>query len=342
MPGAPPASTPRAAAQQEPRGPAETPDALFETHLTGLGEPSRGKVRDNYVVGGRRIMVATDRVSAFGRTLGTVPHKGRVLTELTAWWVERLADIVPHHAQAVPHPNVIVATDARALPVEVVVRGHIAGDGPTSLWALYARGMHMTYGIALPPGLRRHDRLPHPLVTPTTKAPAGLGDQPLTGQQVVERGLVAPALWREICQRAVMLYARGRRLADEVGLVMLDTKYEFGLVSDDLVLIDEVHTPDSSRFLDRASGDGEPVFLCKEYLRRHCSGDDGADRVALPSPLRAEASRRYRETHHRLTGRCLDPTETVNEDAISRAVDPWRAVPQYGETTMAPRAERRG
>ena len=225
------------------------PHALATVDLEGFGEKEQGKVRDIYRIDDdRRLLVATDRVSAFDRVLGLIPYKGQVLNQLSAWWFQQTADIVANHVISVPDPNVMLVHEAQALPVEVIVRGYITGVTGTSLWTLYSQGVERPYGLDLPPGLRKDDRLPEPVITPTTKAERGQHDERLTSDEVVERGLVSPELWDEVKRVAVTLFKRGQSIAMRGGLTLVDTKYEFGLLDGKLALIDEIHTPDSSRF----------------------------------------------------------------------------------------------
>ena len=242
-----------------------------------LALPGRrdGKVRVSYALpGGRRLLVTTDRLSAFDRVLAAVRYKGQVLNQLAAWWFAHTADIVANHAVAVPDPNALVAIDARPLPVEVVVRGRLTGSTSTSLLRRYRDGERDLYGQRFPDGLVAHQALPTPVVTPTTKAHAGGHDEPIAPADVPATGLVDAALWDQVMDVAVQLFRRGETVATQAGLVLADTKYEFGLAPDgSLLLIDEVHTPDSSRLwvastLDErlARGD-EPESLDKEPFR---------------------------------------------------------------------------
>jgi phosphoribosylaminoimidazole-succinocarboxamide synthase len=284
---------------------------------------SVGKVRVSYrLPDGRLLFVTTDRLSAFDRVVAVVPHKGQVLNELAWWWFANTKDIVANHALSKPHPNALVAREARPLPVEVVVRGHITGVTSTSLWKQYEAGARVIYGHKLPQDLRKNARLPEAIITPTTKAEAGQHDSPLTCAEVVDRGLVAPALWEEVKRTALALFSRGQEVARDAGLVLADTKYEFGLSPDnELMLIDEVHTPDSSRFwearslVDRYMAGLEPVSMDKEIIRRALAEAGYAGDGPVP-PLSAEVlgetSRRYIETYEKVTGTTFVPaTEPV-------------------------------
>jgi phosphoribosylaminoimidazole-succinocarboxamide synthase len=298
------------------------PHALASVDLPGLGPRHRGKVRDMYTLDGRRVLISTDRISAFDRVLGAIPFKGQVLNQLSAWWFEQTGDVVANHLLAVPDPNVTIAREAAPLPVEVVVRGYITGVTKTSLWTLYMAGERQIYGVALPDGLRKNDRLPTPLITPTTKAEGGAHDEPLTPDEIVERGLLPAALWREVQAAALALFARGQELARRAELILVDTKYEFGLVDGRLTLIDEIHTPDSSRFWmgESYTAGGEPEHLDKEFLRAWYAAQgyrgDGPP-PTMPDDLVAQVAARYIAAYERLTGRTFAPAIQPAVERIS-------------------------
>lgn len=308
---------------------AAVPHALLRVDLPGLGPRLEGKVRDIYVVGGQRILVTTDRVSAFDRVLGAVPFKGQVLNQLSAWWFEQTRDTVRNHVVAVPDPNVTIAREAEPLPVEVIVRGYITGVTFTSLWTLYQQGVERPYGLALPPGLRKNDPLPEPVITPTTKATGGAHDERLTPAEVVERGLVAPELWAEIQRAALAIFRRGQEVARAAGLILVDTKYEFGLIDGKPALIDEVHTPDSSRYWVAESyaavhgTDQEPENFDKEFLRlwyvRQGYRGEGPP-PALSTEVATLMAGRYIAIYERLTGRTFVPGEQPAAARIERAL----------------------
>jgi phosphoribosylaminoimidazole-succinocarboxamide synthase len=289
-----------------------------------LGPPTRGKVRDVYdLPGGRLLLVATDRLSAFDQVIGCVPYKVQVLTEVATWWFEQLSDVVAHHLLATVDPNAVVGRRCRTVPVEVVVRGYLTGVTSTSLWPRYRDGARELYGLRLPDGLAFNDPLPQPIITPTTKAEAGRHDEPVSGAEVVSRGLVDARRWDEIQDVAFALFRRGGELAAGAGLTLVDTKYEFGLDDDDrLTLIDEVHTPDSSRFW-RA---GTAEHLDKELVRRWYADNgyrgDGPP-PPLPEDLGATLSEAYLEVHRRLTGRTFEPAPTPETDRLRANVAAW-------------------
>jgi phosphoribosylaminoimidazole-succinocarboxamide synthase len=293
------------------------PQALEATDLP-LPNKQTGKVRDSYSLpGGRRLLVTTDRLSAFDRVLACVPYKGQVLNQLSAWWFERTAEIIPNHCLSLPDPNALVALEAEPFPVEVIVRGYITGVTTTALWYRYSLGERDLYGYRLPDGLDKNEALPEPLITPTTKGGATGHDERLSCGEVVERGLLDARTWDQVQSAALALFRLGQALAERAGLILVDTKYEFGRALDGRVLlIDEVHTPDSSRFwrLDtydsRLAAGEEPENFDKEYVRlayaAHGYRGDGPP-PAMPASLWVDASRRYVESFERLTGQPFVP-----------------------------------
>jgi phosphoribosylaminoimidazole-succinocarboxamide synthase len=290
---------------------------LAATDLPGLGRRIQGKVRDCYVSDGRRTLVATDRVSAFDVVLGTIPWKGQVLNQLAAFWFERTAGIAPNHVLAVPDPNVTVARECRILPVEFVVRAYLSGGSPTSIWTAYARGERRYCGHTLPDGLHKHERLPRPLLTPTTKAEQGRHDELASRQEVLAEGWLSADLYARAERMVLELFAEGTRFAEKQGLILVDTKYELGLDGEgELRVVDEIHTPDSSRYWYRESYEpalaaGEdPKALDKEYVRAWLveRGWRGVGPPpALPVEVRCEAARRYVEAYERVTGQRFVP-----------------------------------
>ena len=309
-----------------------TADALTEIDLP-FADRRDGKVRVSYALGGdrtgQRLFVTTDRLSAFDRVLAGVPFKGQVLNQLSAWWFEHTSDLVDNHVIELPDPNVLVARSATPLPVEVVVRGHITGVTDTALWTAYARGERTVYGHELPDGLSKNDALPEPLVTPTTKGDHGDHDTPITCDEVVERGLVDDDLWRRVQDVALAVFARGVERGARAGLVLADTKYEFGLADDGtLLLIDEVHTPDSSRWwvaesLDERRRSGrEPESLDKEVVRRALAdvGFRGDGPVPeLPDEVWEATTARYVDAYERLTGETFRPADQPADVRIRQA-----------------------
>lgn len=275
-------------------------------HLTHVYS---GKVRELFEFGAHLVLVTTDRISAFDRVLGGIPFRGQVLNQLTAFWADVLADIVPTAVIAVPDANVMLARRLEPVRVEVVVRGYITGVTQTSLWTRYAGGERELYGHRLPEGLLKDDPLPKPLITPTTKALAG-HDEPLSPQDVTERGLLDAPTWERIQELALLIFARGREIAAGAGLVLVDTKYEFGFDEQGRVLLmDEIHTPDSSRYW--RADDPTRMNWDKEYVRQWLmdqgSGGGNGKWPELPEELGFQAASRYVEVLELLTGQRFEP-----------------------------------
>ena len=293
--------------------------ALGATNLPLSGKQT-GKVRDWYALPGpakRRLLVTTDRLSAFDRILAHVPYKGQVLNQLAAWWFEQTTDIILNHVLAVPDPNALVAQEAAPFPVEVVVRGYITGVTSTALWYRYSLGEREIYGYTFPEGLRKNQLLPEPILTPTTKGGPTGHDERLTCAEVTDRGLLDPQTWDQIQAAALALFRRGQAVAHRAGLILVDTKYEFGRAADGRVLlIDEVHTPDSSRFWKaetypaRLAAGSEPENFDKEFVRLAYAEQgyrgDGAP-PAMPDALWVAASQRYMAIYEMLTGQPFRP-----------------------------------
>ena len=298
-----------------------------------LALPGRrdGKVRISWELSDDRLLfVTTDRLSAFDRVLGCVPSKGQVLNELAAWWFDELDDLVANHVISVPDPNVLVARSVRPLPVEVIVRGAITGVTTTSLWQRYAAGQRLIDGHQMPNGLRKNELLDAPIITPTTKAQTGGHDEPLSVSDVVRRGLVDAALWDQVVDVALAVFARGVKTAAAAGLVLADTKYEFGIDADGgLMLIDEVHTPDSSRFWEssnyemRLDRNEEPESMDKEIIRRayvDCGYRGDGHAPTLPQSVWDNVASGYRRVYERLTGWPFVAAATPADARIIRAL----------------------
>lgn len=277
-----------------------------------------GKVRHSWACGpDQRLIVTTDRLSAFDRVLAGVPYKGQVLNQLSGWWFERTADIVANHVVSLPDPNALLARSATPLPVEVVVRGHITGVTDTSIWGMYATGRRTMYGYTFPDGLSKNTALAEHIVTPTTKAQHGGHDEPLSCAEVVERGLLPAQLWDQVVAAALAVFARGVELGDAAGLILADTKYEFGVTDGgELILIDEVHTPDSSRWWvaetydERLAAGDEPESLDKEVVRRAFAaiGYRGDGPVPSVDPdVWTATTERYISAYERLTSTTFEP-----------------------------------
>ncbi|MGE0257790.1 MAG: phosphoribosylaminoimidazolesuccinocarboxamide synthase [Alphaproteobacteria bacterium] len=286
---------------------------LDDATIPELPNHYRGKVRDNYdLPDGRRILIATDRLSAFDRAIAAIPFKGQVLTQTARFWFERTADLCRNHVLEYPDPNVVVCTRLDILPVEIVVRDYLAGTTATSIWSMYRAGRRDMYGMRLPDGLRGNEKLPETVVTPTTKARDGEHDEPIAPAEIIERRLLSAAQWDEVSAAALALFARGREIAAGRGLILVDTKYEFGLDRDGrIVLADEIHTPDSSRYWFAASYQSrfaageEPDSFDKDFLRRWVAArcDPYRDRLPpIPRDVIAETAAVYIRSCETITG----------------------------------------
>jgi phosphoribosylaminoimidazole-succinocarboxamide synthase len=305
---------------------AALPLALDESHLPLQGRAT-GKVRDWYwLESARRLFVTTDRLSAFDRILARVPFKGQVLNQLSAWWFETTRDIVENALISVPDPNVSVMRVVKRFPVEVVVRGYITGVTTTALWYRYSLGERSIYGYDFPEGLRKNQALPEPILTPTTKGEEGAHDERLTQAEVVDRGLMKFADWEEVADAALAVFRRGQEVAAKAGLILVDTKYEFGTAPDGRVmLIDEVHTPDSSRFwkaesyAERFAAGEEPENFDKEFVRIAYAEKDfrgDGEPPAMPASLWIAAAKRYVAIYEMLTGKKFEPAAYPAEPRI--------------------------
>ena len=272
-----------------------------------------GKVRVSYALANNtRLFVTTDRLSAFDQIVASVPYKGQVLNQLAAWWFANTQDIIDNHVISLPDPNATVAVSATPLLVEVIVRGVMTGSTSTSIWKLYEQGKRNIYGYDFVDGIKKNTLLPEAIITPTTKGDAGAHDEPLTCADVVTRGLVDQATWTIVCNAALALFARGQQVAKKAGLLLADTKYEFGIHPDGRVLIiDEMHTPDSSRFWElksyeeRLQAGKEPESLDKEPIRLALDAigyrGDGPPPM-LDATVITATTQRYIQAFERITG----------------------------------------
>nr|MDJ0785233.1 phosphoribosylaminoimidazolesuccinocarboxamide synthase [Myxococcota bacterium] len=222
---------------------------LASTSLQGLGHRIEGKVRDSYVADGRRTIVVSDRVSCFDVVVGTIPLKGQVLNQLAAFWFDQTRDVAPNHLLSVPDPCVSVVREVEILPIEFVYRGYLTGVSNTSIWTAYERGERQYCGHQLPEGMSKHERLAEPLLTPTTKAEKGEHDELTSREEILTRGVVDEETYDRAARMAADLFAAGTRWAEKRGLILVDTKYEIGIDADgQMIVCDEIHTPDSSRY----------------------------------------------------------------------------------------------
>ncbi|MBL8700977.1 MAG: phosphoribosylaminoimidazolesuccinocarboxamide synthase [Alphaproteobacteria bacterium] len=297
---------------------ADAHSVLRDATIPELPKPYHGKVRDNYdLPDGRRILIATDRISAFDRILAAIPWKGAVLTQTARFWFEATRDICPNHVLEYPDPNVVVARRLDILPVEIVVRGYLAGTTSTSILTQYKAGRREMYGFRFPDGMRDNERLPQPIITPTTKAFDGGHDEPLTERDILEHGLLAPERWRAVSGYALALFARGQAMAEARGLILADTKYEFGVDPDGrVILADEIHTPDSSRYwfaasyADRVARGQRPESFDKDFIRSWVGArcDPYKDPIPeIPEDVILATARVYIDAFERITGERFVP-----------------------------------
>ncbi len=294
---------------------------LSEAHIPELPNHYRGKVRDNYdLPDGRRIIIATDRLSAFDRILTCIPDKGHVLTQTARYWFENTSDICPNHALAYPDPNVVIGQRLDILPVEIVVRGYLAGTTGTSLLTLYKQGHRSVYGLNLPEGLKDNEALPAPVITPTSKAFDGGHDEPLTPHDIIDGNLLSQTQWEQVRDYALALFARGQELAAKRGLILVDTKYEFGVDREGtIILADEIHTPDSSRYWmadtyqERFERGERAVSFDKDFVRAWVTErcDPYKDEIpAIPPSLIEATADVYRSAFEKITGSSFKPDLT--------------------------------
>jgi phosphoribosylaminoimidazole-succinocarboxamide synthase len=309
------------------------PQAFGESNLPISGREV-GKVREWYPLSdGKRLIVTTDRLSAFDRILARVPYKGQVLNQLSAWWFEQTQSIIPNHLISIPDPNAAVVTEVEPLLVEVIVRGYISGVTTTALWYRYNLGEREIYGYTFPEGLRKNERLPEPIITPTTKGGPSGHDERLTCAEVVSKGILDAKTWAQVQAAALAIFKRGQHQAEKSGLVLVDTKYEFGRAPDGrILLIDEVHTPDSSRFWkadsyeNRFAAGLEPENFDKEFVRIAYAeqGYRGDGEIPpMPDELWAAASERYITIYEMLTGKTFVPGSYPVNERLVNVISNW-------------------
>ncbi len=321
------------------RGVSPLSQCLTDAHFPELPGFYRGKVRDIHrLPDGRQVMIATDRQSAFDQVLAAVPWKGQVLNQTARFWFEATVDICPNHVIGYPDPNVVIARHLDMMPIEMIVRDYLTGSTDTSIWTMYARGERVLYGYRFPDGMAKNEKLPNTILTPTTKAAPGEHDAPITAEEIVTRGLLSQSQWDTIASISLNLFARGREIAAEQGLILVDTKYEFGFDDGIIVLADEVHTPDSSRYwkqesyADRLAGGKEPEGLDKEFLRLWISDrcDPYKDPIPdIPDETLLEFSDKYIALYETVTGKAF-VRETEGEsvrDRVRRNLA--RVLPEY-------------
>ncbi len=313
---------------------------LTDAEYSELPNFQRGKVRDSYdLPDGRRVMIATDRQSAFDKVLAAVPFKGQVLTQTARFWFDQTADICPNHVIDYPDPNVVVAKTLEILPIEMVVRDYMTGSTDTSIWPMYNRGERLLYGHQFPEGLVKNQKLPETIITPTTKAEAGEHDAPITASEIVEQGILSQERWDDVAAKSLAVFGRGREIAARNGLILVDTKFEFGLdEKGEIILADEILTPDSSRYWKadsyetRLGAGEEPESLDKEFLRLWVRGQCDPYKEPIPDippETLIEFAGKYVALFEIVTGMSFDygdPSKPVRE-RVREALE--TACPEY-------------
>ena len=316
----------------------DTDQQLIDNCLTDAGFPElpdfyRGKVRDAYgLPDGRRLLISTDRQSAFDQVLAAVPFKGQVLTQTARYWFDKTADICPNHVISYPDPNAALVKHLNMLPIEMVVRDYLTGSTETSIWPMYERGERLLYGHEFPDGLMKNQKLPETIITPTTKAAQGDHDAPITEAEILETQLVTTEQWHELAEKSLALFARGRDMAVKNDLILVDTKYEFGVDENGIIVVaDEIHTPDSSRYwladsypASFAVGEN-PESLDKEFLRLWIAAkcDPYKDPIPeIPAATLIEFSEKYIKLFERVTGQPFEkPDLSISvRDRIRNAI----------------------
>ena len=296
---------------------------LTDAEFSELPNFYQGKVRDAYgLPGGRRLLISTDRQSAFDQVLAAVPYKGQVLNQTARYWFDVTSDICPNHVINYPDPNIAIVKDLEMLPIEMVVRDYMTGSTETSIWPMYQRGERILYGHTFPDGLVKSQKLPHTIITPTTKAEQGDHDAPITEDEILRTQLLTTEQWNELSEKSLALFSRGRDLAAKNGLILVDTKYEFGLDENGTIVVaDEIHTPDSSRFWisesyqERINSGKEPESLDKEFLRLWIAAqcDPYKDPMPkIPTETLLQFSEKYIKLYELVTGKSFEkPTLSV-------------------------------
>ncbi len=318
-------------------------DALHQTVESTdfpVGERYVGKVRDNYITGeGRRFIVVTDRVSTFDRVVGTIPFKGQILNQVATWWFERSRKVAPNHMLRVTDPSIVEVIECAPLPVEMVVRSYLTGSTSTSIWTHYERGARTFCGHDLPDGLKLNQRLPEPILTPSTKAPQGGHDVSASRDEILAMGHITADDFDTAAEMAMDLFSFGQQMCAHRGLILVDTKYEFGKAPDgSIVVIDEIHTPDSSRYWfadtyqERFDKGEPPESFDKEYLRRWLKDQrfTGEGEVPpIPDEVRVEAAYRYVGIYEAITGEPFEPNTEPPVDRMRRNLGVTSVIPPY-------------
>lgn len=305
---------------------AAIPNVLKTIDIPELGQKKQGKVRDFYFKDDKRILITTDRQSAFDIILGYIPFKGSVLNMLSAFWFEQCKDIIENHMVSVPDVNVMIGENTDPINIEMIVRGYISGVTKTSAWYSYEKGQRHIYGLDFPDGLRKNQKLEKPIITPTTHGGGANGhDERLTREEILENEIVTPEIYEQMEKAALDLFTRGTEICDKAGLILVDTKYEFGLLNGKLIQIDEMHTPDSSRFwikdtyLERFEKGEEPENFDKEFIRLWYmqKGDPYKDPISkMSQDLMVSVCRRYIDVYEKITKKTFEGYDYPIENRI--------------------------
>lgn len=311
----------------------QIPFTLASTNFSGFGEKYEGKVRDNYTKGNRRILITTDRLSAFDRVITTIPFKGQVLNQISKFWFRQTEDIIGNHAESFPDPNVTIGALCKPLTVEMVVRGYITGVTTTSAWYNYEKGVRNFCGNILSEDLKKNQKFEKPILTPSTKAEHGGHDESVSPEEILQRDLLTEEQWKTLADTSLRLYQRGVEICAKQGIILVDTKYEFGIAPNGkIVLIDEIHTPDSSRFwftdeyARRFAAGEEQKKIDKEYLREWLAakGFRGEGEIPpIPDEVRVETARRYIEAFELITGQIFQAKVGPVEERIRKNLSPY-------------------
>lgn len=312
------------------------PNVLKTVDIPQLGKKYQGKVRDFYIQDDKRILITTDRQSAFNYNLGYIPFKGTVLNLLSQFWFKKAKKIIANHLLSVPHPNVTIAKNCKPIPVEMVVRGYLTGVTVTAIWYSYERGERVIYGQKFPDGLRKNQKLPKPILTPTTHPDPESGshdDERLTREEIVSKGIVDKKLYSQMEKIALKLFDMGTKICRRAGLILVDTKYEFGIFNGKLIQIDEMHTPDSSRFWiadtykERVNAGLEPENFDKEFLRLWYVNKLGYKGTGtppqLPKDLQVKLSQRYISVYEKITGNKFNAYKYPLKDEIIKVLEKY-------------------
>ncbi len=299
-----------------------------------IGKKYQGKVRDNYTFDGKRLIVASDRISAFDRVLCTIPFKGQILNQTAAFWFEKTKHIVENHVISIPDPNALLAKECELIPVEMVIRGYLTGTTKTSAWYNYKNGVKDFCGNRLPEGLKKDHPFEKPIITPTTKGAHGTHDESISKTEILKQNLVDAKIYEQMEKATFALYDFGNKYVAKNNLILVDTKYEFGLLHGKLILIDEVHTPDSSRFwikdtyTKKVDASEEPDKLDKEYVRKYLAdkgflGDGPIPEI--PNEVKVEASKRYMKAYEMITGKEFEAEVGDVHDRIRKNLSKYLA-----------------